>query len=521
MLKYTALVKSVIVCFIILSLCGCTSDDPLLAEGGSNNVFNSDVAYLAISLTSDGEPMLINSGDDDDVKNAHFYFYDSEGAFVTRGAINFDTNSSSNILVILTNLTGKEYPKYVVTVLNEPDGFEYTTNLAGMQEIKTTEGSSPIYDNDSSIVMSNSTYNDTGRTYNFVTEIGDKAFVEGQVPDDLSNVTATLSIPIERLAAKVTVETGNELTVTEITDSVDATHNVYSISNDRYVELLGWKINAVARKSYVFKNVDESWNDSNPWSGWNSATDYRCYWAKSFNYGLTDSAYPESNIKEGNDKANTPTEEASSGTWLNDYLEYVNLKDGLISISGSGYCPENTNTVGEDSIIQDAKSSAITSVLIKARAWTQKAKTNNDDETDDNANEVEYVPDSLVGTGGLMYYNIPIKHVNQPNPDEDILIEGEYGVVRSYHYTITINSISSLGTPIIDEDEVIVPTNTDYNLSFTISSLPWKLHEETVDYSGRLNNDYIDVTGGDSEVTVDATPESLWSVTEIDFTVPE
>ncbi|MCD8203031.1 MAG: fimbria major subunit [Prevotella sp.] len=505
LLKYTTLVKSVIVCFFILSLCGCSFDEPW--DNIDDKVFDSDVTYLAISLTSDGEPLLISSGGDNDVANAHFYFYDSDGNYVTRGEIDFDTNISSNILVILTNIKGKNYPKYVVTVLNQPDDFEYTPNLAAMQDIETTGGSSPVYDNGSNLVMSTSTYYAEGRKYNFVTEMVDSDFVEGQVPEDLSKIEAKLTIPIERLAAKVTVKPGESLTSSSdnitISEEDGTTRTLYKLSDDRYVELLGWKINAVARKSYIFKNIDTSWDDTNLWVDWNSADEYRCDWAKSFNYGLTDSAYPESNIKEGNDKANTPTEEANSETWLNDYLEYVNLKDELISISDSTYCPENTNTVGDGGVIQVANSSAITSVLIKARAC----------DADGNALELSGYTD------GLMYYNIPIKHVNQPDPDDNTLIEGEYGVVRSYHYTISISSISSLGSPITDEDEVIIPSDTDYNLSFTITSLPWKLFDETVDYTKQLGGDYIDITGSNSGYADASTIP--WSVTEIDFSISE
>ncbi|MCD8291673.1 MAG: fimbria major subunit [Prevotella sp.] len=519
LLKFMAVARYVLTCVILLSLCACSFDEPL--DDTCGNVIDSDVAYLVVNITDDaGKPLLVAASNNTEnaVGDAHFYFYDEDGKFIVRGEIDpssddwYDgsdnTELESGTLVVLKGLTGVSYPKYLVTVLNQPTDFQYSTDLKDMQLLMSGGENSGI-GSTGSFVMTTSTYSGASTNYDFVTQIKETDFFEGTA-SDLSNINPKVNIYVERLAAKVTVDVDSELKNSNdnitIKNDDGTTRTLYSIGNDRYVEFLGWKINAVARQSYMFKNIDPNWDDNNPWTDWNDADNYRCYWGKSFNYGLTDSDYPESNIKEGNDKGNTPTDEASYETWLNDYLEYVNLKDNLISIPGSGYCPENTNTVGEGGVIQDAESTAITSVLIKALACDAKG----------NALDLSGY------TNGLMYYNIPIKHVNQPESDDDTFLEGEYGVVRNYHYTITINSLSGLGTPITDEDEVIVPTDTDYNLTFNISSLPWKLHDEYVDYSKQLDGDYIDITGensGDEENSgVDTSTSNLWSVTDIDIT---
>ncbi len=507
LLKYTALVKSVMVCFIILSLCACSFDNPW--DDIEDNIFVSDVAYLAISLTSDGEPLLINTGDEDDVANAHFYFYDSEGNYVTRGEIEFSDNVvSGKYLIILKGLTDTSYLNYVVTVLNQPDGFTPSDNLADMDSIMTKIANSPIYDSSNNLVMSNSTYYDSNRKYNFATVIKSTDFLEGTIPD-LSTLSPTLTIPVEPLAAKITVTT-DELTNTKFTwsedNGSDETHTLYQIGEqNKYVELLGWKINAIARQSYIFKNIDATvWNNTLSWD-WNDTDSQRSYWAKSINYNI------ESDYPVDNSVGKTDDDEANSTSWFNEYLKYVSLKSDLNSIGGDDYCGENTNTAGENGVLSDLNTSlsAITCILLKAKAWTQ------------GDSEGEYVSLESAGTGGLMYYNIPIKHIYKDGDDET-LSEGEYGVVRNHHYTVKIESLSDLGTPIIDEEEVIVPSNTDYNLTFNISSLPWKLHDENVDYSKQLDGDYIDITGGNSgdeeNSGVDTSASNQWSVTEIDIT---
>ncbi len=85
---------------------------------------------------------------------------------------------------------------------------------------------------------------------------------------------------------------------------------------------------------------------------------------------------------------------------------------------------------------------------------------------------------------GLMYYNIPIEHLNESNKTNGVydgLLEANYGVVRNHWYCLTINSLSRLGTGIAEEREVIVPTTDDTNyIRAYISILPWKLIENTV-----------------------------------------
>ncbi len=74
---------------------------------------------------------------------------------------------------------------------------------------------------------------------------------------------------------------------------------------------------------------------------------------------------------------------------------------------------------------------------------------------------------------GLMYYHVPIEHLNTTTGDD--IVEGEYGVVRNHWYDVTITSLNGLGRGIAVEDEVIVPQKEIpyYYLGADINILSW------------------------------------------------
>ncbi|MCD8203030.1 MAG: Mfa1 fimbrilin C-terminal domain-containing protein, partial [Prevotella sp.] len=261
-------------------------------------------------------------------------------------------------------------------------------------------------------------------------------------------------------------------------------------------------------------NIDSSWASNDDYSTWYKGTEnYSSNWCASPSYYKT--AGEDGKI-EG--------------------LTYVSLKENLNEISSNGttvYCAENTN-----SSVTSKSSPAITSVLIKAMAY-EKSKDADGNDTYTGISLVRYkgmlftkeaffntiildkglcsdatgtllTNDKLMmsdgsitvtegtevykdGTkvedtsdlfsditgyyyydGGLMYYTIPIKHVNT----SDEVGIGTYGVVRNYHYVITVNSLSNLGKPISNEEDEIIPseeeTETYYYVPANIKILSWK-----------------------------------------------
>lgn len=139
-------------------------------------------------------------------------------------------------------------------------------------------------------------------------------------------------------------------------------------------------------------------------------------------------------------------------------VELVNVSDGVVKVQ----LKEPTGDLYEVTAI-DATTGDKTFGLI-----TDKTAINND------------FGDASLGAigykGGLMYYNIPIEHLNATKN-----AEAAYGVVRNHHYAITVNKLENIGRGIWDPEEVIIPNNDDtYYIGATISILSWKLITHTV-----------------------------------------
>lgn len=55
---------------------------------------------------------------------------------------------------------------------------------------------------------------------------------------------------------------------------------------------------------------------------------------------------------------------------------------------------------------------------------------------------------------GLMYYNIPIEHLNNAATTTDaenkrVIPVAKYGIVRNHHYVVTVNSLTKIGKGIL------------------------------------------------------------------------
>ena len=570
--------------FVCATLGACSNDESEIIPNDTPNVFTGDKAYVNVRLADAGSLTRATEGDfeygtnEQSVKNAYFYFYDADGVFVTQGDVWTDGNASTttpagnieftgNNVVVLKGLDKKSYPKYMVAVLNRPTGFVYGKTLDEMQTVLADNNTEGIYYPTTTnnvttnyFTMSTTSYTDTNRAKYFVTEVKEENFSLEPVTD-VSAITNAMTVYVERLAAKITLNVSDGLSndangryPIKVTvageDNTAGSGNI--ASEDLYVELLGWKLNATAKKSYMVKNLDETWN--NTVTGalgfvWNRPTDFRSHWGKSFNYGF--SGYPEN---------------AAAISDNSEYLNYVDLKDGLTALKTPAYCAENTNT---GAIVTDNFPSAATSILLKAKicdasgnaldlvrysgvlfkqgsfleyvlnvlktkgqldVWyedgtdgggnikytqigTEYVKLENVGDgkvkvvftnenntplfigdgsgstaqtiTDLNDNLAAASADAIAYNGGLMYYNIPIEHLNNGDVAANGTIpEAKYGVVRNHHYVVTIDKLEKIGKGIFDEDEKIVPgddtDNDAYYVGAKINILSWKIVSQNI-----------------------------------------
>lgn len=90
-----------------------------------------------------------------------------------------------------------------------------------------------------------------------------------------------------------------------------------------------------------------------------------------------------------------------------------------------------------------------------------------------------------VYTDGKMYYNIPIKHLN-----EDKTKEGGYGVVRNHLYDVSFSKIEKIGHAVFNpgdasaKGEPIIPDDDDndtYFLGADINILSWKIVKQDIE----------------------------------------
>lgn len=572
-----------------LVLAGCSNDEPGITPEEPNAVFEGDEAYITVCLadagsgqsraTTENPGYEYGSTAEHNVSNAYFYFYDANGVFVAEGsAWNEEENpatTGSNIefagknVVALKGLTKKNYPKYMVTVLNRPSQwatpggqeaqeFTYST----LDEIEKAL-SSRIKDTDGNFVMSTTSWKrTTAQPRYFVTEVEESNFSLEPI-DHASNSGNYVTVYVERLAAKVQLVLDATLPSVEIggkkyyeikaTVGGDDNEGGSVAAENLYVDLIGWKLNATAKKSYVVKNLDLNWSDSQLGFAWNKPEDFRSFWGKSYNYGQD--SYPEN----------------ASGVSGSVYLDYFNLNDNLVAFGSSAYCAENTNT---GTVVTADFPSAVTSILVKAKicgadglpldlvrfngmlfrknsfieyilnvmkaknllnVWVETTPAGSADKTygrvgvdyaelvhnGDGAVYVKlnvpagtamysrfgqegsytYEPisdfstvnanlktESGDATGykqGLMYYNIPIEHLNNTAVDDSGIPEAKYGVVRNHHYLVTINKLEKIGKGIYDPDEVIVPGEGDggaaYYVGANIKVLSWKIVSQNVE----------------------------------------
>lgn len=602
--------------FVCAAFCACSNDETAIIPDDNPKVFTGDEAYISVRL-SDASSLTratttdpgyeYGTTDEHTVKNAYFYFYDAEGVFVCEGSAwnggtasentspNGNIEFKSNTVVVLKGLSEKNYPKYMVTVLNRPDGLSASGSVPQSLDdmVKklasgTGDGITTTIENTQYFVMSTTSFNhddaDGLSGKYFVTEVKDKNFSLAPIPDP-EKIPNPVTVYVERLAAKVTLRIDESLTPVTITgktgnyykvkatvagegndDDANASGNQIA-AEDLYVRLLGWKLNATAKSSYIVKNINESWkneeNNSDVGFIWNKPSDYRSFWGKSFNYGVDTYTYPTTAKNYETSKTNYP-------------LNYVSLSSDLKDVgTGYAYCAENTNT---SAIVSANFPSAVTSILLKAEVcdaqgntldlvrfngvlfkkdsfvqyilnvmnakgqWNVYKRTSaagatpetyqqlgtddvelvniangevkvqlksdvksgdlysesngayspiTDKDSFDTNLSTECTNGNAIGyKGGLMYYNIPIEHLNNSanteNEGKTVIPEAKYGVVRNHHYQVTINKLENIGHGIFDPNEVIVPGDSDddkktYYVGANINILSWKIVSQDVD----------------------------------------
>jgi len=384
------------------AMVACTNDDVL--ENIDSPVVKGDKAYVVVNIKSangvssrgtEGNPEFEDGiATENEVTSATFFFYDKEGKYVTKSAPGTEweaeATTGNNVekiaesVVVLEGLNGKNYPSYVVAVLNCPTTIinKLHSEQLPLSSVKSVLVGESAYMNGNNFIMSNSTYKNGDQTSQyFATKLVDENFLPEQPDEDkkeeLMNADNVVNIYVERLAAKANLTLADDaegkiaLTKYDV-DGQDAT---------LYVEVLNWKLNGTNKNSYLMKNVNETFDAYEAgaqgvyafdWAG-TEATGYkRTYWGKSYNWGT--GTYP----------AGFSAGLTTDALTLN-YYSWNQMNDNAVGTAQ--YCAENTNS--ETALNTGNFHSMVTEVLLQAKIYTMVGE--------------EYVPTELVRYNNTLF----------------------------------------------------------------------------------------------------------------------
>lgn len=342
----------------------CSSEEPVVNGGEEGGVANGQKAYLAVTINSTGDMGRGTDYTDNEsyedgadaehtVNNARFFFFDENGNYVLKAEVlnpafsednpadeNIEYIGSKNILV-LEDLTAKNYPTYMLTVLNMPGlSVEGKTTLNDFTTAIAQYSSDFEQPNTGNFVMSTTAYFTDGAVANHdnayynVTKLEDGDFKTTAA--DAQADGGAVEVYVERLAAKVqldidadhiTLADGTVLYELEQTvaggDNNDSGNNNSQANTKLYLKFNGWGLNATAQESYIGKQLKSEWAATAPFSAWQNPGYFRSFWAYSQPYSM--------------------------GANVEDVLEYTTVTklagSKLISMDNdyANYCYENTN----------------------------------------------------------------------------------------------------------------------------------------------------------------------------------
>lgn len=397
----------------IAMMASCSNDEPA-NNGATPDTPNGDVAYMTVEIKSPEREIPSRATStpgyeesdktpiEHQVGSVQFLFFGSNGEYEftvkaddttfkpadndanNAGGANVEYVGTKNV-IILENVTAKNHPNYVITVLNAPSDFEAGATMAETAEKLTAFAKSfPTNSTDGTFVMTTSSFlgakdglNGGERhddTYYYATKLNSNDFMT--TLEAAQTNTQPVEIYVERLAAKV------QMSADGITENID-NHTVYKIQQtlaggddqtsggdaisdvDLYVEILGWGLNATTKQSYMGKKLDTTWSDDDLWAGWNNSGDWRSFWGMSYIYGpkfnqdelLYES--PAAIVAKGNTLNGTTTSYEYCYENTNNTSIFENVADGPLTLDG--------NKVG----VHNAK---VTHAVLRTRVYQKNAE---------------------------------------------------------------------------------------------------------------------------------------------------
>lgn len=442
----------------------CSSDEPAnTPENG--NVSADGVAYLAVNIqdANSSRALRDNIGDADEgdyiygdaeehaVANAHFYFYDANGVFVTEanvwtGGSNGTGNENieyigDNVLV-LRNLKQDNLPVYLVTVLNVPTDFKPTPRLEDMakqQLVSFLSGNNFIMSTTSFVNNNNSAdYESSDKKLYFANKLKSTDFSKEPITDANASTVHKVDIFVERLAAKFTMSglTPDGVYPVEVTVAGKPNDNVGGNTSGTgvgatkmYIKFDGWAVNATEPTSYLSKNLDDLSTGADLGRfHWNHSDYNRSYWGESVQYGTT----PKLNYTTWSMADKNPITEPLYSFECTNQPEYI--------ANGMNVITKNvTHVVFAATVYTDEAATEAETLVLYNGVYFQEAQF------------LKYVLNSLQKAGQLNYY---IK-----TSETYVPVEGYTPTVVGEYRQIGLNEVKIVKKTNGTTGEIIVTSN--------------------------------------------------------------
>ncbi len=498
-------------------MAGCSNEEVL------NNDFqkpDGNEYYMAVNIFSSGtasraaNDFAAASDAEVAVNNAVFYFLDEAGnscaepymyekSLELSGSGHHEDSDDKEATPIIVMKNPTTNPSSIVTFLNVPEGFVHQ-NYDSLSELQAIAGD--YRKNANGFVMSNSVYADGENVVIGAPVTADNIYKTRQDLElGIKNESAVaVPIHVERVLAKVNVEdhVGEDVSNNEV--SLDGEAN--TVIN---VAINGWWLHNAKDESYMVKSLEP---ESYTGTWWNDAANLRSYWAESYNADLESGSWSnnvdtpiychentETSLKKathlvvaatlsvGADEDGTTlvrwrnayyTEEGFKTAFLNNFLSahkyYYQVAENQYETITADMLDFAFNT--EEKQVTEKDYEAIVTLNTTEQLYTLSGTTATPVDASVVEDKLEGFATVKLWNGGKTYYFLPIAHLEGSEAN---------AIVRNHVYQMNLNSISGLGTPVPNEDKVIVPEKVEGDeLSYIAASvyvLKWKVVENNVD----------------------------------------
>lgn len=309
---------------VALAFSACSSNDDVLVD---NPTEDEDSRFMAVTIRNAQDIMGRAAGDqtasgdllyeegldaENNVKSVRFYFFKADGtpAAVKTDKRNYydceeieetDQTAMPNVEKILSAIIVIQTPagdniedlNSMVAICNPPTS-ELGENPLSLEELRKKVGDYAVEGKYSAssqptqlFVLTSSVFGSATEKYKCEVEIKSSDIKTSK--EDAQN--APVNVYVERAVAKVRVATkwaegvvhtddvsyeGGTYTAVQLKEKKNDTAPVIIDGKPVYAMFMGWGLQTVAPKSYLFKKVDSNW--SLGWT-WNNPASFRSYWA--------------------------------------------------------------------------------------------------------------------------------------------------------------------------------------------------------------------------------------------------